>query len=159
VDSAAEYEALLSAIIDNLSLASACQLSTTINAVSNQWVSKKSSEVLAELQARVAEAESNIMFSVSEALLPVLSDAGLAKAVSEFSSTLRRLLPEFTRGDIRISAPGNVHDLLSEALVADQVEASLVEAEDLCIVVSNQAVELKADLAAWASSLRRGQVA
>jgi hypothetical protein len=158
-DTAAEFEALLSAIIDNLSLASACQLSQTLNAVSGQWVEKKSAEVLAELQTRVARVETSLTQSVTEALLPILDDAGLEKTISEFAATLRKLLPEFSRGDIRIAAPESLHHLLAETLQAEAVEASLtVSAEDV-IHVASEAVEVTADLTAWAQTLRRRQAA
>jgi hypothetical protein len=145
------FQGLLDALIDNLSSASAAQLSQTLQKMNASWCEREAQKITAELQTHMRVVEERIMASLSEAMRPVLSDIHLKRTMQAFTETLRKLLPEFDTATVTIKAPLGVHGTLAETLGEQHISAELLDTDTNSISATSKSVAVEADLVDWAA--------
>lgn len=144
-----EFQGLLDALIDNLSSASAAQLSQTLHAMNASWCEREVQKITAEMQRRIGSVEERIMASLTEAMRPVMSDIYLKRTMQEFTETLRKLLPEFNSATLAIKAPAGVHGILAETLGEQHIAAELLDTDTNIISATSKSVMVSAELDDW----------
>jgi hypothetical protein len=144
-----EFQGLLDALIDNLSSASAAQLSQTLCEMNASWCEREAQKITTDMQSRIGSMEERIMASLTEAMRPVMSDIYLKRTMQEFTETLRKLLPEFNSATVAIKAPAGVQGVLAETLAEQHIAVELLDTDKNSISATSKSVMVSAELEDW----------
>lgn len=152
-DFEAELSLMLDEMIQNLMTSSVMQLRGTLRTMEQAREEQRRKDRSKFILDALLAIEEKTAAVVAEALLPVLSQLQLSQVMDEFTCILKKILPEFAQQSLRVDAPADLHDKLTNALQSQSISAEITVNQGNEIVVASDHVALKADLRQWSNNL------
>ena len=150
----AELAGLMDELVQNIVTSSIVQLRAALEAVGMSWAEHQANEHKRFVRQEISKVEEKITSAVVDALVPILSELQLRQIMTEFATTLQKLLPEFETQHLVIQAPKDVHELLQLALNRQAVNADIETIENRQVKIAGTQVVLTANLDSWGEKLR-----